>query len=648
VSNPKTKPAAHPSQVDIGDDDRLFRLLVESVRDYAIFMLDPRGNVTTWNVGAHRIKGYTADEIIGQHFSKFYPPEDVLAGKCEYELEVADREGRFEDEGWRIRKDGSRFWADVVITAVHDESGTLVGFAKITRDLTARRRAEQDRIDRLAAEERFRLLVDSVRDYALFMLDPSGRVATWNIGAKRIKGYDADEIIGQHFSKFYPPEVAATGVCEVELQVAARDGRFEDEGWRVRKDGSKFWANVVLSAVHDADGKLIGFAKVTRDLTERKRAEDERAALLAAEQANRTKDEFLAMLGHELRNPLAPIVTALQLMRLRGDKSTAKEQEVIERQVRHMSRLVDDLLDVSRIARGKIELRKEHLDIRGIVAKAIEIVSPLLNERRHKLEVDLSERELVVDADSDRLTQVFTNLITNAAKYTDPGGIVRVTVAEQNGQARVDVRDNGTGIAPSLLPRVFDLFVQGAQQSDRAAGGLGLGLTLVRQFVELHGGSVEADSAGKGRGSNFTVRIPITEVRRLQSTGGIRPITYEVTKHTHRILLVDDNEDARTLLAEVLESVGHDVCSVGEPHEALQRVLTFKPDIAILDIGLPGMDGYELGEKIRALLPTAKPRLIALTGYGQSNHRERSFAAGFDDHLVKPVDLRSLLASLAQ
>ncbi len=629
------------------ESDAVFRFLVDSVSEYAIFMLDPRGYVATWNAGAARIKGYTADEIIGQHFSTFYPEEDVLAGKCERELEVAEREGRFEDEGWRIRKGGGQFWAHVVITAVRAADGSLIGFGKVTRDLTAYRRAEQDRIERMAAEERFRLIVESVRDYALFMLDPTGHVATWNIGAKRIKGYDADEIIGKHFSLFYPPEAVATGICDLELEVAAREGRFEDEGWRIRKDGSKFWANVVISAVRDGAGKLVGFAKVTRDLTERKRGEDERAALLAAEQANRTKDEFLAMLGHELRNPLAPIVTALQLMRLRGDRSTSKEQDVIERQVRHMSRLVDDLLDVSRITRGKIELRKEHLDVRGIVAKAIEIVSPLINERRHKLEIDLPERELVVDADADRLTQVFTNLITNAAKYTNPGGTVRITVAEQNGLVAVDVRDDGTGIDPALLPHVFELFVQGKQSSERATGGLGLGLTLVRKFVELHGGSVEAHSPGKGLGSTFTVRLPITDARRLQSTSGMRPLSYQIAKQSHRILIVDDNEDARTLLAEVLESVGHKVCSVGDPHEALQRALTFKPQIAILDIGLPGMDGYELGARMLALMGETKPRLIALTGYGQANDRARSIAAGFDDHLVKPVDLRSLLASLA-
>ncbi|MEO8551487.1 MAG: PAS domain S-box protein, partial [Kofleriaceae bacterium] len=286
-----------------GEPDELFRLLVSSVRDYAIFMLDPKGTIATWNPGAARFKGYTADEIIGRHFSVFYPEVDVQAGKCEMELEGAIRDGRFEDEGWRVRKDGSQFWANVVITAVHDESGRLVGFAKVTRDLTERRRAEEELV---FAAERSRLMIDSVRDYAIIMLDPQGTITSWNTGAERIKGYTAEEIIGSHFSRFYPPEDIAAGKCEMELEVAAREGRFEDESWRLRKDGSKFWANVVISAVRDADDRLLGFAKVTRDLSERKRNEEERAARLAAEQANRTKDEFLAMLGHELRNPLAP------------------------------------------------------------------------------------------------------------------------------------------------------------------------------------------------------------------------------------------------------------------------------------------------------------------------------------------------------
>jgi len=364
-------------------------------------------------------------------------------------------------------------------------------------------------------EDLFRMLVESVRDYAIFLLDPSGRVATWNTGAERIKGYRADEIIGRHFSTFYPVHEVAAGTCERELEEAAREGRFEDEGWRLRKDGSRFWANVIISAVRGRRGELIGFSKVTRDLTERKAAEEERAARLAAEQANRAKDEFLAMLGHELRNPLAPIVTALQLMKLRGQGNLTREQQVIERQVNHMVRLVEDLLDVSRIAKGKLLLKKQLVDVRDIVARAIEIAGPLIEQRRHHVQVDTPPHELTVDADEGRLTQIFTNLITNAAKYTNAGGHLRVAVREERrGEERevaVSVTDDGLGIEPALLPRVFDLFVQGHQSAERSAGGLGIGLTLVRTLTQLHGGTVTAHSDGIGRGSTFTVRLPIVE-----------------------------------------------------------------------------------------------------------------------------------------
>jgi PAS domain S-box-containing protein len=280
--------------------ERLYRLLVESVQDYAIFALDRDGHILTWSAGAARLKGYARTEIIGRHFSVFYPPEDVAAGKPARELEEAARSGRLEDQGWRVRQDGTRFWASVVITALHDEMGTLVGFAKVTRDLTEQRR-ETDALRE--SEARFRLLVESVRDYAIFLLDPEGHVATWNAGAERIKGYRAEEIIGRHFSVFYPAERVAEGFPQYELEVAARVGRFEDEGWRIRKDGSRFWANVIITALRDSSGALIGFAKVTRDLTER-RAAEEQARRLAAEQAARTeaerRSEELRLLSEQL------------------------------------------------------------------------------------------------------------------------------------------------------------------------------------------------------------------------------------------------------------------------------------------------------------------------------------------------------------
>jgi PAS domain S-box-containing protein len=497
-----------------------------------------------------------------------------------------------------------------------------------------------------ATEELFRLLVESVRDYAIFMLDAKGRIVTWNTGAERVNGYRAGEIMGRHFSTFYPTEDVTAGKCEMELEVAARDGRFEDEGWRVRKDGSLFWANVVISAARNEHGELVGFSKVTRDLTERKRAEEERAARLAAEQANRVKDQFLAVLGHELRNPLAPIVTALQLMKLRGDRSTLKEQQVIERQLGHLMRLVDDLLDVSRIVQGKIELKQQRLDLREVIARAIEISGPLVEQRRHHFDVVIPAVPLVVHGDEARLTQVFTNLLVNAAKYTEPGGRVVIAVEDGDEDITISVRDNGIGIDSALLPHVFDLWVQGYQGAERSRGGLGIGLTLVRTLVELHGGKVEARSDGTGRGSTFCVRLPRGEARHgdAPTATGVEHITREL----RRILLVDDNEDALVLLGDALAAAGHDVRTALDPESALKIARTFRPEVAILDIGLPTMDGYQLASLLRNELGGAQISMIALTGYGQPSDRHRSAEAGFDAHFVKPVDVQSLSDAIAR
>ena len=615
--------------------DELFRLFVESVLDYAIILLDPDGLVSSWNLGAERIMGHSAGEIMGRHFSVFYPDAAVGAGACERDLDDAAREDRVEDEGWRLRKDGTRLWCHVAISAVRDpEDGRLVGFSHVTRDLTERRRAE----------ETYQRLVESVRDYAIFLLDARGRIATWNPGAERIKGYTADEIIGRHFSAFYPKEDIAAGKCELELAVAARDGRFEDEGWRLRKDGSRFWANVVISAVRAPDGELVGFSKVTRDLTERRRVEEERAARLAAEEANRAKDEFLALLGHELRNPLAPIVTALQLMKLRSNGEPTREQDVIDRQVRHMVRLVDDLLDVARITRGKVDLDRQPTKLRDVLAKAIEIASPLLEQRRHHLAIDVGDDgDAVVDGDEARLAQVFSNLLTNAAKYTEPGGHIGIRVRGNPHEVTIDVSDDGIGIEAEMLPRVFDLFVQGFQRVDRSRGGLGLGLTLVRRLVELHGGAVGVHSEGPRRGATFSVSLPRLRADRDEAVQTQPLPQVALGIQPRRVLIVDDNQDALDLLAEALETAGHDVKTATDPAEALEVIKDFHPELAILDIGLPVMDGYELAAQIRAELADESPRMFALTGYGQEHDQEKSLRAGFDAHFVKPVELRRLL-----
>src|ERR1700704_2109946 len=470
-----------------------FRLLVESVRDYAIFMLDPDGHVLTWNAGAERFKGYKAHEIIGQHFSRFYPPEALASRLPEHELKVASATGVFEDEGWRVRKDGSLFWANVVITALRNVQGELVGFAKVTRDLTQRRAHEEDL---RRSEEHFRLLVESVADYAIFMLDPNGQVATWNSGAERIKGYTAAEIIGQHFSVFYPEQARESGWPEHELQAAAEKGRFTDTGWRLRKDGTTFWANVTLTALRDDTGKLIGYAKLTRDLTEARRVEAieiadqqreemldaERNARMAAQRATRLKDEFLATLSHELRTPLSAILGWTQVL-LRGATPKGPEEqkraiEVIDRNARAQVQLIDDLLDLSRIMTGKLRLDLQQVSFSSVVEAAVDSAKPAAEAKGIRLKAILGARQDIVSGDSTRLQQVVWNLLTNAIKFTPKGGQVQVLLQCVNSHLELSVSDTGIGIPASYLPQVFDRFSQKDSWTTRSFGGLGLGLAI--------------------------------------------------------------------------------------------------------------------------------------------------------------------------
>jgi signal transduction histidine kinase/CheY-like chemotaxis protein len=419
-----------------------------------------------------------------------------------------------------------------------------------------------------------------------------------------------------------------------------------------------------LEPLRDAGGTVYGMMAVAVEITElvlsRKvleKAHAEREKLLEdLESAGRAKDEFLAMLGHELRNPLSPIVTALQLMKLRGDATTTREQQVIERQVDHLVRLVDDLLDISKITRGKVELRWETVEIAEVIAKAVEMASMLFEQRSHLLTIEASRQGLLWEGDPVRLAQVVANLLTNAARYTPRGGDIKLSAARAGGEIVIRVRDNGIGIAPEMLPRIFDLFVQGKQSADRAEGGLGIGLTLVKTLVGLHGGSVVATSAGLGAGSEFVIRLPAapTVAPRSSASGsstsglGAPPPFIATAAMSKRVLLVDDNRDAAELLAEALREPGHQVEVANDPVVALEAAARFHPEVAILDIGLPVMDGYELAARLRALPGLASCRLIALTGYGQEHDRARSQSGGFERHLVKPVDLDTLMLVVAE
>ncbi|NBD08535.1 ATP-binding protein [Corallococcus silvisoli] len=395
----------------------------------------------------------------------------------------------------------------------------------------------------------------------------------------------------------------------------------------------------VYQPMSDPQGQVEAIIVVVFDVTELATARRE------AESANRAKDEFLAMLGHELRNPLAPILTALQLMRLRGDTAAERERTLIERQVTHLVRMVDDLLDVSRVTRGKVTLKRERTSLTDVVAKAIEQTSPLIEQRQHTLEVDLPEHGTDLDADPTRLAQVFANLLTNAAKYTEPGGFLAVTGTREGQELVVSVRDTGVGIAPEMLPRVFDLFVQEHQALDRSQGGLGLGLAIARSLVTLHGGTISAQSAGRGRGSTFTVRLPALEAEAPAALPTLQPgarMTPAPAQVSARVLIVDDNRDAADVLSESLEFLGCATHVAYDGPSGLEAAKDFRPEIALLDIGLPVMDGYELARLLRQQEEPRPLKLVAVTGYGQESDRQRSKAAGFDAHLVKPLHFETL------
>ncbi len=480
-----------------------FRLMVGSVKDYAIFMLDAEGRVQTWNAGAEAIKGYTATEIVGQPISRFYTPEAAASGLPRRLLATAARDGRVEDEGWRVKKDGTRFWADVVITAIRDATGTLRGFTKVTRDLTERRATEEAL---LQSEERFRLLVSSVKDYAIFMLDPQGHVATWNAGAARIKGYAPEEIIGQHFSRFYPPEDATSGRCDRELELALAEGKFEEEGWRLRKDGSRFWANVVIEPVRGHDGRLLGFAKVTRDLTELRNAEAERIRLAQAQEAIRLRDEFLSIASHELKTPLSAVQLQLQSL-LQGTQALdARVRSKAERAYRggvRLAELMETLLDVSRIATGRFSLSRRPLDLARSVEEVVERFREQATQEGCELTLQL-DAPVQGEWDPLRMEQVVTNLLSNALKYA-AGTPVSVAVREEGQNAVLTVSDRGPGIPRSEWPRIFERFERAA--SMRHYGGLGLGLYVSRQIVEAHGGTISVEAV-EPHGARFIVTLP--------------------------------------------------------------------------------------------------------------------------------------------
>jgi PAS domain S-box-containing protein len=647
-------------------------LLVDSVRDYAMLILGPDGDIQSWNAGAELITGYAPEEAIGKHFSLLYQPEDIAAKKPQYELETALEKGRVEDEGWRRRKDGTQFWTNTVITALREQDGKLRGFAKVARDMTVRRQ-QQETLRQ--SEEVFRLLVASVKDYAIFLLDPEGRITTWNAGAQRIKGYTPEEIIGRHFSAFYPESDVLDQKPERELQIAREYGSVEDEGWRIRKDGTRFWANVVITAVHDEHGELRGFAKVTRDMTERKRADEMQRALFeqrearfhaeeerrraeasyrVAQEANRAKDEFLMTLSHELRTPMTAILGWSRLLPTMAPTDTGFREAInaISRSAQLQARLIDDVLDVSRIVSGKLRLALETVEIEQVINGAIEAVRPSADARHIALLTSFAPNLATTIADPTRLQQIIWNLLANAVKFTPKGGVIMIDARRTSSHVQITVKDNGEGIDPGFLPHIFEPFRQAENPSTRLHGGLGLGLSIVRYLIEAHGGTVAADSPGRGLGTTFTLTLPVGALK-VENVKHYTPVLEEPSAPivTGRlagvdVLVIDDDREARELVRAALRQAGANVVAVESAGLALTELATRRPDLILTDIAMPIMDGYALAREIRKRKELEKSKLVALSAFPVS--RQANHDAGFDEYLTKPIDPFELVDAVAR
>jgi PAS domain S-box-containing protein len=563
--------------------------------------------------------GHSIPDVLGEEaYARIRPYVDAALGGQRVEFEVAVP-----------YKTGGTQQMQCAYEPEFGASGEVVGYVAALVNVTERRQAE----------ERFARFMQHLPGLA-WIKDLQGRYVYANDAAMRAFRRPRADLYGKTDEQIFPPETAA--------QFRENDGRALGSGAGVQvietlrhEDGVLHYSVVSKFPIPGPDGGPALVGGMAIDITEMKRMEE------ALREADRLKDEFLAMLAHELRNPLAPIRNALHVMKQPAADVAAVQRvrDMAERQVQHMARLLDDLLDVSRISRGKIELRKEVLDVTAVVSRAVEAVRPLLAERQHRLTVSLPPAPLRVEADPTRLEQILANLLNNAAKYTDPGGHVSLTAEQTGGEVVLRVRDTGIGIAPDMLPRIFGLFVQAERRLDRARGGVGIGLTLVKRLVEMHGGTVEADSAGPGRGSEFVVRLPLHRVDggrwTVDSGDTSSPSTVHRPPSTLRVLVVDDNVDAADSVALLMRMDGHEVRTAYDGPTALRVAPEFRPQVVLLDIGMPGMDGYEVARRLRGEFGR-EVLLVAMTGFGQEEDRRRATEAGFDHHLVKPADPAAL------
>ncbi len=610
--------------------DRRFEVLVNAVTDYAIYMLDPQGYVATWNAGARRFKGYEAEEIIGEHYSRFFTDEDRAARLPWKALEIAAREGRFEAEGWRVRKDGKRFWANAVLDPIRDEQGELIGFAKITRDISDKKEAERQLFE---SEQRFRMLVQGVRDYAIYMLDTQGRVTNWNTGAANIKGYSEAEIVGQHFSRFYTPEDQARGEPERALETAVREGKYENEAWRVRKDGTRFWASVVLDPIYDRHGELVGFAKVTRDITERRQANlelEEARAALAQSQKLQALGELTGGIAHDFNNLMTVIRGSADLLRrvnLDEEKRERYLQAIIETADRAAD-LTSQLLAFSR----RQALRPEVIDINVRLDALGEVLSRTL-DGQVTVELDLAPDLWPIEVDATQLETALLNAAFNARDAMPEGG--RLTISARNMPSddgdciSIALTDTGQGMPEDVVSRAFEPFFT----TKPVGKGTGLGLSQIHGFAAQSGGKAEIESA-PGEGTTIWILLP-RSTKPPATTPEEEMVIPSRTGLT--VLLVEDNAHVLAFAEHLLGELQHHVVSADSGDRALALIDDQPIDLLLTDVVMPGMSGIELAHAVRRRHP-AVPVVLA------SGYSDEILQGSGDDFeiLRKPFDSGSV------
>jgi PAS domain S-box-containing protein len=619
------------------ETQRRLAAIVESSDD-AIVGKSLDGVITSWNSGAELLYGYTAAEAVGKPFSILVPPDRPAEVQASVErLRLGERLEHFETV--RRRKDGGLLDVSVSYSPIKDADGRLTGMSVIARDISERVRSAAALRE---SEQRFTRFMQHLPGLA-WIKDLEGRYVYVNDAAEKAFRTPRSALYGRTDEQIFPPDTARQFRSNDERALTSEAGVQVIETME-HADGVLHYSVVGKFPIPGPDGKAALVGGIAVDITDLKRVED------ALKEADRHKDEFLAMLAHELRNPLAPISNALNVLKLPGANAdiVRRAREMMERQVEHMVRLVDDLLDVSRIMRGKIELRREPVELATVVGRAVETAQPVIDAEGHKLTVSVSAEPLWLYGDLVRLAQVVGNLLNNASKYTERGGQISIVCARGDGEAILKVRDTGIGLAADVLPRIFDMFVQAERRTHDAPGGLGIGLTLVRRIVEMHGGSVTAHSEGPGKGCEFVIRLPLSQKpddEDGRGTDSNRPDAEEIAPR--RLLIVDDSADAADSMAMMLRLRGHDVNVARDGPAALALAASDPPDVALLDIGMPNMNGYELARRFRENPALENVLLVAVTGWGQDDDRRRTREAGFDFHLVKPVDVASLERAIA-